>query len=494
LTAQKTSIGARAARPPMAESSKRLVPWLIAVAFFMESLDTTILNTAVPTMAAALHVAPLSMKSVLASYTLSLAVFIPISGWMADRFGTRRVFGSAIGIFTLGSFLCGISSNLHLLVACRILQGVGGSMMVPVGRLTLVRTFAKSELVRAMSFVAIPGLIGPMLGPIAGGLIVGYFHWRLIFFLNIPIGLAGLILVYIHLPDYREKTNPLDVAGLILFGSGVALLSYVLEVFGEHTLTTGEILGLLAISILLLTAYGVHASKTAHPMLDLILFKIRTFRASVVGSFVTRLGIGGIPFLFPLLYQVGLGFTPIQSGLMMMPQAIAAMTLKPAMPKILARFGYRAVLISNTLLIGMLILLFATIGRSTPLWLVVIEMLFYGFFTSLQYTCMNTLVYADVTTAQESSASSIASTAQQMAVSFGVAAASLVTVFFLPSKYFSDPAQFIHGIHRAFFVLGGMTLFSTLVFSELKKGDGDAVSRRAGHSLDGKVADVHVSA
>ena len=485
---------ASAAQPPLADSSKRLVPWLIAVAFFMESLDTTILNTAVPTMAAALHVAPLSMKSVLASYTLSLAVFIPISGWMADRFGTRRVFASAIGIFTFGSFLCGISSNLHLLVACRILQGCGGSMMVPVGRLTLVRTFAKSELVRAMSFVAIPGLIGPMLGPIAGGLIVGYFHWRLIFFLNIPIGLAGLVLVYLHLPDYREKTNPLDVVGLILFGSGVALLSYVLEVFGEHTLSTGEILGLLAISILLLTGYGVHASKTAHPMLDLILFRIRTFRASVVGSFVTRLGIGGIPFLFPLLYQVGMGFTPIQSGLMMMPQAIAAMTLKPAMPKILARFGYRAVLISNTLFIGMLILLFATIGRSTPLWIVIIEMLFYGFFTSLQYTCMNTLVYADVTTAQESSASSIASTAQQMAVSFGVATASLVTVFFLPAKYFSDSTQFIHGIHRAFFVLGGMTLLSTFVFSELKKGDGDAVSRRAGHSIDGKVADVHVSA
>jgi EmrB/QacA subfamily drug resistance transporter len=476
----------------MAESSKRLVPWLIAVAFFMESLDTTILNTAVPTMAAALHVAPLSMKSVLASYTLSLAVFIPISGWMADRFGTRRVFGSAIGIFTLGSFLCGISSNLHLLVACRILQGVGGSMMVPVGRLTLVRTFAKSELVRAMSFVAIPALIGPMLGPIAGGLIVGYFHWRLIFFLNIPIGLAGLILVYLHLPDYREKTNPLDVAGLILFGSGIALLSYVLEVFGEHTLTTVEILGLLAISILLLSAYGFHASRTAHPMLDLVLFKIRTFRAAVGGSFITRLGIGGIPFLFPLLYQVGLGFTPIQSGLMMMPQAIAAISLKFTMPKILARFGYRGVLISNTLLIGMLILLFATIGKSTPLWIVIIEMLFYGFFTSLQYTCMNTLVYADVTTAQESSASSIASTAQQMAISFGVASASLVTVFFLPAKYLSDPNQFIHGIHRAFFVLGGMTLLSTVVFSELRKGDGDAVSRRARHSIDGKVADVHV--
>ncbi len=433
-------------QPSLAASSKRLLPWLIAVAFFMESLDTTILNTAVPTIAAALHVAPLSMKSVLASYTLSLAVFIPISGWMADRFGTRRVFASAIGIFTLGSFLCGISSNIHVLVACRILQGCGGSMMVPVGRLTMVRTFAKSELIRAMSFVAIPGLIGPMLGPIAGGLIVGYFHWRLIFFVNIPIGLAGLYMVYLHLPDYRERTDPLDVAGLILFGSGVALLSYVLEVFGEHTLNAREILGLLALSIVLLAGYGFHATRTAYPMLRLTLFRIRTFRAAVSGSFLTRLGIGGIPFLFPLLYQVGLGFTPIQSGLLMMPQAIAAMSLKLTMPRILARFGYRAVLISNTLIIGLLILLFATIGKGTPVWLIVAEVFCYGFFTSLQYTSMNTLVYADVSEEQASSASSIASTMQQMAISFGVASASLVTAFFIPDRHhFQCPA--IHSRH-----------------------------------------------
>src|SRR5271168_4405477 len=245
---------------PLTDSSKRLMPWLIAVAFFMESLDTTILNTAVPTIAAALHVAPLSMKSVLASYTLSLAVFIPISGWMADRFGTRRVFASAIGLFTLGSFLCGMSSNIHILVACRILQGCGGAMMVPVGRLTLVRTFAKSELIRAMSFVAIPGLVGPMLGPVAGGLIVGYLHWRVIFFVNIPIGLMGLYMVYLHLPDYREEnTHPLDIVGLILFGSGIALLSYVLEIFGEHALNGREMSGLLGLSLLLLAGYAVHA-------------------------------------------------------------------------------------------------------------------------------------------------------------------------------------------------------------------------------------------
>jgi len=373
-------------------AGKRLLPWLVAVAFFMESLDTTILNTAVPTIAAALKVVPLSMKAVLSSYTLSLAVFIPVSGWVADRFGTRRVFASAIGLFTFGSFLCGISSNIHVLVACRILQGCGGAMMVPVGRLTIVRTFAKSELIRAMSFVAIPGLIGPMLGPIAGGLIVAYFHWRVIFFVNLPIGLAGLFMVYRHLPDYREKSNPLDIAGLILFGSGIALLSYVLEVFGEHTLSVREILALLAISIVLLAGYGMHAARTAFPLLALSLFRIRTFRAAVSGSFFTRLGIGGIPFVMPLLYQVGLGFTPIQSGLLMMPQAIAAMSLKMTMPRILATVGYRGVLVSNTVILGMSILLFATIGLGTPLWLIVLQAFSFGFFSSLQYTSMNTLV------------------------------------------------------------------------------------------------------
>lgn len=464
--------------PALQASSKRLLPWLVAVAFFMESLDTTILNTAVPAIAEALKVAPLSMKSVLASYTLSLAVFIPISGWMADRFGTRRVFASAIGIFTLGSFLCGISSNIHILVACRILQGCGGAMMVPVGRLTLVRTFARSELVRSMSFVAIPALIGPMLGPIAGGLIVGYFHWRVIFFVNIPIGLIGLCMVYLHLPDYREEhSNPLDVAGLFLFGSGIGLLSYILEVFGEHTLHTAGILGALAISIVLLATYGWRATRTKFPLLRLSLFRIRTFRASVSGSFFTRLGIGGIPFLFPLLYQVGLGFSPIQSGMLMMPQALAAMSLKFTMPKILARVGYRGVLISNTVIIGLLIVLFATIGNHTPVWLIVIQVFCFGFFTSLQYTSMNTLVYADVTLDETSSASTIASTMQQMSISFGVATASLTTAFFIPGRFASNPAQMIRGIHEAFLCLGALTVVSTAIFSGLKSDDGASVSQ-----------------
>jgi EmrB/QacA subfamily drug resistance transporter len=474
-----TSPSAADQSPAPSDASKRLLPWLVAVAFFMESLDTTILNTAVPAVSEALQVTPLSMKAVLASYTLSLAVFIPISGWMADRFGTRRVFASAIGLFTLGSLLCGLSVNIHLLVAFRVLQGMGGAMMVPVGRLTLVRTFAKSDLIRIMSFVSIPALVAPMLGPIAGGLIVGYFYWRVIFFLNIPIGLIGLVMVYLHLPDYREdETHPLDIVGLILFGSGIALLSYVLEVFGEHELSSREITGMLVLSFALLIGYWLHAKSLQFPLLQLRLFSIRTFRAAVNGSYFTRLGIGGVPFLLPLLYQTGLGFTPIQSGLLIMPQALGAMSIKAILRRLLGLVGYRGVLISNTIIIGMLLALFSTINQGTPVWLIVLLAFLYGSFTSIQYTSMNTLVYSDIAEHDSSSASSIASTMQQMSISFGVATAGLTTAFFVPHEASRVPAEMIHGIHLAFRFLGGLTIASTMVFASLKSGDGDAVSQQ----------------
>jgi len=443
----------------------------------MESLDTTILNTAVPAIAHSLKIPPLDMKAALASYTLSLAVFIPISGWMANRFGTRRVFGSAIGVFTLGSFLCGLSTDIHFLVACRILQGCGGAMMLPVGRLTLVRTFAKSELIRATSFVAIPGLVGPMLGPLVGGLIVGYFHWSVIFFVNIPIGLVGLTLVYRLLPNYRATKNyPLDFIGLVLFSSSIALLSYVLEVFGEHNLSGREQAGLIAISAALLAAYGLHSVRTAHPLLKLGLIRIRSFRVAITGNLLTRLGIGGLPFLLPLLYQVGLGFTPIQSGLMIMPQAVAAITFKFTLPIILKRFGYRQVLIVNTVMLGVMLLLFSAIDVGTPAWLVAALAFGYGFFTSTQYTSMNTLAYADVTGEQASGASTIASTVQQMAVSFGVASASLAAALFIPGHARAGAPEMIHGIHLAIRALAAWTIVSTIVFGELRSNDGEAVS------------------
>jgi EmrB/QacA subfamily drug resistance transporter len=464
--------------PPLSEAVKRVVPWLVAVAFFMESLDTTILNTAVPTVAAALRIAPLSMKSVLSCYTLSVAVFIPVSGWAADRFGTRRVFASAIGVFTLGSLLSGLSTSIHVLILCRVLQGMGGAMMVPVGRLTMVRTFARGELVRAMAFVAIPSLIAPLLGPLAGGLIVRYLHWRIIFLLNVPIGLCGLYLVRRHLPDFRAAlTERLDVLGLILFGAGVGLLSYVLEIFGEHFLGRRSIVALLALACALLLAYGRHAMRAAHPLLRLGLFRIRTLRISVVGSFVTRLGLGGMPFLLPLLYQVGFGYTPVQSGLLILPQSLAAMSFRLAMPRLLRRFGHRLVLLWNTVAIGGLISLYAFVGPHTPVAVIAAMAFAFGFFSSFQYTSMNTLAYADVTEADASMASTIASTAQQLSMSFGVATASLVTAFFVPDRFQAGPAEIIVGIHHACLALGALTVLSTLVFRGLRPDDGASVSQ-----------------
>lgn len=471
--------------PDPAATSLGVVPWLVAVAFFMESVDTTILNTAVPTLSAALHVAPLSMKSVLSSYTLSLAVFIPVSGWAADRFGTRRVFTSAIGVFTVGSLLCGLSTSLHALVLFRVLQGMGGALMVPVGRLTMVRTFPKSQLVRAMAFVAIPALVGPMLGPVAGGAIVRFWSWRVVFLVNLPFGILGLFLVYRFLPDYRAaRAEPFDAIGFVLFGSGVALLSYVLEIFGEHSLGGYEILGLLALSGTLLAAYGWHAINEPHPLLLLTLLRARTLRIAVSGGFLTRIAVGGMPFLLPMLYQIGLGYSPLESGLLILPQSLAAMSLRLLMPKLLQRFGYRRVLLTNTAVIGLLIGLFALVGPGTPLPVIVGQAFAFGFFSSFQYTSMNTLTYADVTAEEASKASTIASTSQQMSMSFGVGAASLVAALFVPGGARGSAAGLIHGIHHAFIALGIFTALSALLFAGLKSTDGDNISQHKLASAD----------
>src|SRR5262249_974917 len=263
----------------------------------------------------------------------------------------------------------------------------------------------------------------------------------------------------------------------LLFSSGIALLSYVLEIFGEHRLGGGAILALLALAALLLTGYGVHAARAAQPLLRLALFRIRTFRAPVCGSFGTRFGIAGVPFLLPLLSQVGLGYSPTQSGLLIMPQALAAMSLKLTVPRLLARFGYRTVLVSNTVLLGLLIMLFATIGPDTPVALIVMQAFAYGFFQSLQFTSMNTLVYADVSATAAGGASTIASTAQQLSMSFGVATASLVAAMFVPDRFRTDAPQMIHGVHEALVLLGAATCLSTLVFTELRRTDGSAISQ-----------------
>jgi len=458
--------------------AKSTLPWIVAVALFMEQLDTTIVNTAVPAMAENLGVAPLSLKAVVASYILSLAVGIPVSGWMADHFGTRRVFATAVAVFTFSSVLCGLAQNLPMLVAGRILQGMGAAMMMPVGRLAIIRTFPKGELLRAMNFVIVPALIGPLLGPTAGGLIVHWLSWRYIFFVNVPVGLVALWLAYRHMLDYRgDAPRPLDVVGLALFGSGAALLSWLLEVFGEHTLDATSGVLLLSLSLGLFAAYAWHAREIAHPLLRLTLFRVRTFRVSVVGGFITRLGVGGMPFLLPLLYQVGLGMPAWQSGLLMMPVAAAAIAMKFIAPGMLARYGYRRVLIVNTVMIGIVVCLFATAGPHTPVALIVVLALAMGFFNSLQYTSMNSMAYADIDAADSSMASTIASSMQQMSMSFGLACGSLIAGAYLGGLPQTDQAAVTTALHHAFLTVGGLTMLSSLSFWSLRPRDGESVSR-----------------
>jgi EmrB/QacA subfamily drug resistance transporter len=459
-------------------NAKSYLPWLVATALFMEQLDATIVNTAIPSIAASLQVTPLSLKSVVTSYILSLAVGIPVSGWMADRFGTRRVFGTAIAIFTIASVLCGLAMNAQMMVMARLLQGLGGAMMMPVGRLAIIRTFPKSELLGAMNFVILPALIGPLLGPTVGGLIVHWISWRAIFFVNVPVGLLALFLVHRYMPDYKgAEPRPLDVVGLILFSSGTALLSWLLEIFGEHTLDTVTVLLMLGLSVALLAAYAWHASERKYPLLRLTLLKVRTFRISVLGGFITRLGVGGLPFLLPLLYQLGLKLPPWQSGLLMMPTAAAAMGMKLIAPKVLARFGYRQVLVVNTICIGLTIALFALVGPGTPWYGIAGIGLLQGFFNSLQFSSMNTLAYADVEQKDSSMASTISSSFQQLSMSFGLAAGSIVTAWFLGPVAQDNREQVAQALHHGFATLAALTLLSSVVFWRLRRNDGDSISR-----------------
>jgi EmrB/QacA subfamily drug resistance transporter len=459
-------------------ATKRYLPWVVATALFMEQLDSTIVNTGIPAMARNLGVTPLSLKAVVTSYTLSLAVCIPLSGWLAEHFGSRRVFISALALFTLSSVLCGLAISAPMLVAARVPQGIAAAMMMPVGRMAIVRTFPKAELLRAMNFVIIPALLGPLLGPTVGGLIVHWASWREIFFVNLPVGLAALWFGHRHMPDYHgDASRPLDMRGLLLFGSGAALLSWLLEIFGEHHLAGNQIALLFALSLALFVGYGLHARHMSFPLLQLGLLRTRTFRVAVLGGFVTRLGVGGMPFLLPLLFQLGLGLPAWQSGLLMMPAAAAAMAMKVISSALLRRFGYRQVLVVNTVLVAMTMATYALITPATPILVIVCLGLVMGLFNSLQFSSMNSMAYADIEEQDVSMASTLASTLQQMSLSFGLACGSLVTGYYLAELPQTDRVAVMDALHHAFLTLAALTLVSSLSFRGLRSGDGDNVSR-----------------
>jgi EmrB/QacA subfamily drug resistance transporter len=464
----------------LSASTRRTLPWVVASALFMQQLDSTIVNTSIPAIAESLGATPLGLRAVVTSYILSLAVCIPISGWLAERFGSRRVFLWALALFTVSSVACGLAVNATMLVASRVPQGVAAAMMLPVGRMAIVRSFPKAELLRTMNFVVMPALIGPLLGPTVGGLIVHWMSWREIFLVNVPVGVVAFWLARRHMPDYRSDTpRALDVRGLVLFAGGAALLSWSLELVGTHALDTWPVLGSLGVSALLLLGYVWHAGRVPYPLLRLGLFRIRTFRISVLGGFVTRLGFGGMPFLLALLYQVGMGLPAWQSGLLMMPTAAAAIAMKLIVPPLLRRFGFRRVLVVNTVLVGCTMGLYALVGPGTPLAVIAVLGLTLGLFNSVQFSSMNAMAYADIEAADTAMASTMASTVQQLSLSFGLACGSLVTAYYLGAMPQGQHPEFIGALHHAFLTLAGLTLVSSLAFRRLRPGDGDNVSRGA---------------
>jgi len=404
-----------------------LVPLIVATALFMENVDSSVIATSLPEISRDLKVDPIALKLALTSYLLSLAVFIPISGWMADRFGARTVFRAAIVVFTLGSIACGFAVSLLDLVLYRILQGIGGAMMVPVGRLVILRLVPKHQLVSALAWLVIPALIGPMIGPPLGGFITTYFHWRWIFWINIPIGVIGFILATKYIEDIREENvPPLDLAGFVLSGVGLTGLAFGFTTIGQELLPAWASASMIVVGAVVLYFYVRHARTHPAPLIDLKLFSVQTFRTSVISGSIFRVGIGAMPFLLPLMFQLGFGLTPLQSGLLTFSGAAGAMLMRASAAPILRRFGIKRVLLTNALIATAFIAACGLFTPGTPYFIIIAVLFVGGFFRSLQFTSINSLAFADLGSSTMSQATSFTSVAQQISVSAGVAVAAMV--------------------------------------------------------------------
>jgi len=433
----------------------------------MQALDSTVVNTAVPAMAEALKVTPLGMRTALTSYVLTLAILIPASPWLCDRLGTRRVFGLAIMVFGVGSLLCGVAQTLPQLVAARVLQGIGGASLMPVGRYVLVRSIAKREFVHAMSTVATFGLMGSVLGPLLGGALVQFTSWRLIFLINVPVAIAGVWMNRRDMPDYRlEHANRFDFLGFLLFAATSALLLTASELAGAKPVPW-ERIGLCATVALLLGAlYVWHSRRTAYPVADLTLLRVRSVWVALAGGLFTRLGISGMFLLLVLFLQVGCGWSPLAAGLMMVPQALGSISAKWVISRALVHFGYRRLLLGNTLMVALLLAAFALLGATSPVWVIALLTFLYGGFSGLQYTAMNTLIYNDLDIKHASMASSMASTAQYLAMSFGIALATLLMEGLLQGHAHED---YIVAFRWTVLLLAVVTAAASHVFSRLPR-------------------------
>jgi EmrB/QacA subfamily drug resistance transporter len=461
-------------------SRQVIVPLIVACALFMENLDSTVIATALPAIAKSLHEDPLRLNVAITSYLLSLAIFIPLSGWMADRFGGRTVLRAAILVFTMGSVCCGFANSLPEFVAARIFQGVGGAMMVPVGRFVMLRSVAKSDLVRAMSYLAVPALIGPVIGPPLGGFIVTYQSWRWIFFINVPIGLLGILLVTLFIDNLREEAvRPLDLPGFLLTGVGLAGLVFGFENVGRGALSGSLVLALLMVGVLCIAVYVWHARHTAFPIVDLSLLRIPTFGAAQFGGSLFRIGVGALPFLLPMLFQLGFGLTPFGSGLLTFASAAGAMMMKMSASTIIRSFGFRQVLVGNAVISSAFLMSFALFRPTTPHLVILAVLLASGFFRSLEFTSVNTLSYADVPPALMSRATSFASMVQQLSMSIGVGIGALIlhVTLVLRGGMTLSSSDFI----PAFLIVGIISFSSVVQFLRLPPEAGVELSgRRSG--------------
>jgi EmrB/QacA subfamily drug resistance transporter len=456
---------------------ERLIPLIVATALFMENMDSTVIATSLPAIAADIGTSPLTLKLAITSYLLSLAVFIPASGWTADRFGARMVFSLAVFVFMIGSIGCALSSSVSHFVIARILQGAGGAMMTPVGRLVLLRSIDKSALVNAMAWVTVPALVGPVIGPPLGGFITTYFSWHWIFLINIPIGLIGIFMALRYIDPIRsENPERFDLYGLLLAGIGLGGIAFGLSVAGLNLLPWTIVVALVAVGSISMTLYVIHARRTGSPVLDFSLLRLPTLRASIIGGFLFRLGIGALPFLLPLLMQVGFGLSPFQSGLVTFASAVGAMGMKTLAARIIRTFGFRNIMVVNAIVSSLFLAASALFTAATPLLLIMIILVVGGFFRSLQFTAINTVAYAEVEPAQMSRATTLVSVNQQLAISAGVAVGAFSVEATMILRHISEltAAEF----PPAFIVVAIISAVSAYFFWQMPDDAGHEISGR----------------
>ena len=455
-----------------------LIPLVVAIAFLMEQLDSTIITTAIPDMAKSLGTTPLRMNLAVTTYVLTLAVFIPVSGWFADRFGARRIFVLSLVIFTVGSCLCGVADSFAMLVATRALQGFGGAMMTPVGRLILLRSFPRDQFFTAMIYMSLPALIGPVIGPLLGGVITTYASWRWIFYINIPFGCAGILLALRYVEEIRGgKQGRFDFPGFLMVGAGVALLQYGIENVGRPTIPIPAIIAVLIAAVLFLLAFVRYARKVAAPAIDLTLFRLRSFRIGTLAGGLARIGMNGVPYLLPLMLQVGFGMSPVMSGSLTFVTSFGALAIRPISTRLLRTLGFDRLLFWSALLGSAAIAGFALIGPDTPHWVIALYIALFGLLRSAQFMTSNTLSYAEMPSDKLSRATSLGGVLQQLTVSFGVSLSAMLLGLLTTEGEPLTPARF----HEVFLLMAIIPLLALPGFRFLKPEDGMEVSghRRA---------------